>query len=63
MFFYFIQQKLFERTLIWQLEHIGGDKKLVVHASEGVFYHLLALAGAEQDADGRVVAIMHLILL
>ena len=63
MVFYFIQQELFKGTLVWQLEHIGGDKELVVHASEGVFHHLFAFASAEQNADGRIVAFAHLVLL
>lgn len=57
MFFYFVQQELFKYTLIRELEHIGGDKELVVHASKGVFHHLLVFAGAEQYTDGRVVTI------
>lgn len=35
---------------------------MVVHAGEGVFYHLLALSSTEQDANGRVVAGAHLVL-
>ena len=60
---HFIQKELFKGALVWQLEHIGGDEELVVHAGKGVFYHFLAFASAEQDADGRVVARVHFILL
>lgn len=35
---------------------------MVVHAGEGVFYHLLALSSTEQDANGRIVAGAHLVL-
>ncbi len=35
---------------------------MIVHAGEGVFYHLLALSSTEQDANGRVVAEAHLVL-
>ena len=38
------------------------NEEMVVHAGEGVFYHLLALSSTEQDANGRVVAGAHLVL-
>ena len=60
---HFIQKELFKGALVWQLEHIGGDEELVVHAGKGVFYHFLAFASAEQDANRRIVAFMHLVLL
>lgn len=38
------------------------NEEMIVHAGEGVFYHLLALSSTEQDANGRVVAEAHLVL-
>ena len=57
----FVAQELLECSLIRQLEHIGGDEELVVHASKSILHHFLALASAEQDAKGRIIAFMHLI--
>jgi len=59
---YFIQQESFKGTLVRELEHIGGNKELVIHAGEGVLYHLFSFAGAEQNTDGRIVTFMHLVL-
>ena len=60
---YFVMQELFEGSLVWQLEHVGGDEQVVIHTCDGIFHHLLTLAGAEQDANGRIVAFVHLVLL
>ena len=60
---YLVSQELFECGLVWQLEHIGGNKEIVVQTCDGVFHHLFALPGAEQDANRRIVAFVHLILL
>lgn len=57
------EEEVFEGLLVWYLEHIGGDEKLVVHAGKGVFYHLLTPAGAEKDTNGWIVTKLHLMLL
>ena len=44
---YFVVQELLECSFIWQLQHIGGDKQVIVHAGNRVFHHLLTLAGAK----------------
>ena len=62
MFLDFISQKLLECGLVWQLQHIGGNKQAVIHACYGVFQHLLTFAGAEQDANRRIVAFVHLMV-
>lgn len=43
---YFIQQEPLKCRLIRQLQHIGGDKQVVVHARNGIFHHLLSLTSA-----------------
>ena len=53
MFLYFITKELSEGCLVWQLQHIGRDEQVIIHACYGVFNHLLTLAGAEQDANRR----------
>jgi len=44
-------------------EHSDTLRKVVVHTSDGVFHHLLALPSAEKNANRRIVALMHLVLL
>ena len=58
-----LQQEIFQDLLIWYLKHIGGNKELVIHASESIFHHLLSLSCAEQDADRWIIPRLHLVLL
>ena len=46
LFIKFILEEFLQRGFVWQLEHVGRDKELVVHAGKSVFHHLLAFAGA-----------------
>lgn len=57
-----LQQKILKRLFVGQLQHIGRNEEVVIHAGERVLHHLLALTCAEQDADWRVVARLHLVL-
>lgn len=62
LFLQLFQQKLLQCFLVGQLKHIGRNEEVVIHAGKGILHHLLALARAEQDADWRVVARLHLVL-
>lgn len=62
LFLQLFQQKLLQCLLVGQLKHIGRNEEVVIHAGERVLHHLFALARAEQDADWRVVARLHLVL-
>ena len=61
-FLQLLQQKILKRLFVGQLQHIGRNEEVVIHAGERVLHHLLALACAEQDADRRVVARLHFVL-
>ena len=62
LFLQLFQQKLLKRLFVGQLKHIGRNEEVVIHAGERVLHHLFAFARAEQDADWRVVARLHLVL-
>ena len=62
LFLQLFQQKLLQCLLVGQLKHIGRNEEVVIHAGERVLHHLFAFACAEQDADWRVVARLHLVL-
>lgn len=62
LFLQLFQQKLLQCFLVGQLQHIGRNEEVVIHAGERVLHHLFAFARAEQDADWRVVARLHFVL-
>ena len=62
LFTAFVHQELFQLPAIRQLQLIGRYEKPVIHVAEGVFHHLLSLAGAKQDSHRRVVARLHFML-
>ena len=48
--------------LLKKLEHIGGNKKLVIHASKSILHHFLSLTSAKKNTDRRIVSWLHFVL-
>jgi hypothetical protein len=44
-----------------QLHLVARHKELVAHVSQGVLHQFLILASTQQDADGRLIALGHLV--
>ena len=62
-----LPSELFEESfhflLLRHLHGVAGDEELVRQIAEGEFDEGFVLAGAEEDADGRLVAGRHFVLL
>jgi hypothetical protein len=43
----------------WQGDEVAGDEELLVHAGGGEFDGGSVAVAAQEDADGRVVALFH----
>ena len=57
----FFGEEVLEGGLVWEVELVLGDEEVFVHAAEGVLGEGFLMVGAEEDADGWVIACLHLV--